>query len=170
MSINTFWKLVLRILGLWLLLGSFYLFPQFVSTLAYIDSNDRFQSLLLSWGMLVLLIVAYIIIIRMMILKSDWIIEKLKLNKNFQEERINLNIKSSTVLNIAIIVIGGIVIIDNLPLLFKQLFEFFQQQNLFREYSHSSWIIYYLINVVVGYLLISNSKTIAEFIEKRSQK
>ena len=91
------------------------------------------------------------------------------MDQKFAEDRIDLNIKSSTILTIAIIVIGGLIFIENLSLLLKQLFEFSQQGNTFRQYPRSSWIIFHLVNIVIGYLLFSNSRIVVDFIEKQSK-
>ena len=148
---------------------SFYIFPQFISTLAYIDSNDRFQSLFITWGALIGISIIYLVILRLFILKSDWIIDKLKLNRSFQENRININIQPKSLISIAVIIIGGIVLVENFPLLIKQIFEFFQQDDLFKDYKYSSWTVFYFVKTIIGFLMVSNSKFIVGFIESQNK-
>jgi hypothetical protein len=50
----------------------------------------------------------FLLLIRLLVFRPTWIIDKLKLDKCFREETIDLNVKSTTVLTIAIIVIGFI--------------------------------------------------------------
>lgn len=107
MLIKTFWKILIKIIGLWLLFSCVSIIPQFFSTLSFTNGDLNTESLMLLWLMLFGSIIIYILIIRLFLFKTDWIVEKLKLEKNFTEERIELNIKSSTILTISIIVIGG---------------------------------------------------------------
>src|SRR6476620_169236 len=115
MQINTFWKILLKIVGLWLLFSCISLIFQFYSTLSFTNGGLNIESLLMIWLMLIVAIVVYIIIIRLFLFKTEWLVEKLKLEKNFNEDRIDLNIKSSTVLTIAITVIGGLMIAESFP-------------------------------------------------------
>ena len=170
MLINTFWKIIIKIIGLLLLLSSFSIIPQFISTLSFSNGSLDFQSLLFIWLMLFGSIAVYILIIRLFLFKAEWIVDKLKLEKSFNEERINIEIRSSTVLTIAIIVIGGLTIIESLPSFCSKLFIFLQQKMLFKDYPDSHWLIFHFIKIIIGYLLLTNGKRFAEYIEKGSDE
>jgi hypothetical protein len=120
--------------------------------------------------LLLLTISIYILILRFFVFRTTWIIDKLHLDKGFTEERIDLNIKLSTVLTIAVIVIGGFMFIDSLPQFCEQTFLFFQQKSIFRENPSSASIIFHLIKTIIGYLLMTNSKLVVAFIDKQSGK
>lgn len=168
MLINTFWKIIIKIIGLWLLFSCISIIPQFFSTLSFSNGSLDFQSLLAIWLMLFGAIVLYILIIRLFLFKAEWIVDKLKLEKNFNEERINLEIKSSTILTIAIIVIGGLTIIESVPDFCSGLFNFLQQKMLFKDYPDSHWLVFHFIKIIIGYLLMTNGKRLAGYIEKES--
>ncbi|WP_413998196.1 hypothetical protein ACMDB5_10425 [Flavobacterium sp. W1B] len=168
MQIKTFWTILIKIIGLWIFLSSTSILPQFFTTLSYTNGSLDTESLLLLWLILLGTIFIYILIIRVFLFKTNWIIEKLKLENNFAEERIDLNIKNSTVLTIAIIFIGGIILVESLPSFFGRLFDFFRQKSLLKDYSDTSWLIYYFIKIIIGYLLLTNGKNIAKYIEKEN--
>ena len=168
MLINTFWKILLKIVGLFILFSCISIIPQFYSTISFIDGNLNIENLLLIWLMLIASIVVYIIIIRLFLFKTEWLVEKLKLGKNFNEERIDLNIKSSTVLTIAIIVIGGLMLAESLPNFCSGLFNFLQQKTLFKDYLDSHWLIYHFLKIIIGYLLLTNGKRLTKYIEEES--
>ena len=113
-------------------------------------------------------ILVYIIIIRLFLFKTEWIIDKLKLEKNFNEERIDIAIESSTVLTIAIIVIGALTIAESLPSFCSTLFNFLQQKMLIKDYPDSCWLIFHFLKIIIGYLLLTNGKRLAKYIEKVS--
>lgn len=168
MQINTFWKILLKIVGIWLLFSCISIIPQFYSTLSFTNGNLNTETLMMIWFMLVVSIVIYILIIRLFLFKTEWLVEKLKLERNFKEEKIDLNIKSLTVLTIAIIVIGGLMIAESLPNFCSGLFNFLQQKTLFKDYPDSHWLIYHFLKIIIGYLLLTNGKRLAKYIDKES--
>ena len=170
MTIRTFWTIFIKILGIWLVLDSVTVIPQFFSTLFYVDPNDNTQSFALTAALLLLTIGIYIFILRLFVFKTAWLIDKLHLDKGFDEEKIDLNVQLSTVLTVTTIVIGGLMFIDSLPQLCKQTFVFFQQKNMFRESPTSGWIIFHSVKTILGYLLMTNSKQVVAFIEKQTAK
>ena len=141
---------------------------QFYSTLSFTNGNLNTETLMMIWFMLVVSIVIYILIIRLFLFKTEWLVEKLKLERNFKEEKIDLNIKSLTVLTIAIIVIGGLMIAESLPNFCSGLFNFLQQKTLFKDYPDSHWLIYHFLKIIIGYLLLTNGKRLAKYIDKES--
>jgi len=167
MKTKTFWTVLIKILGLSIALSSFTVIPEFLSTLYvyYVnsDNDDYFEVSLF----LVLIVIIYLLILRLFVFKTEWIINKLKLEKNL-EENIDLNIKASTILNISIAVIGGLMFAGSIPMLCETLFEFFRQKDLFIDFHNSKWILAYIVKAIIGILLFSNSKQVAKFIFKKT--
>ena len=168
MKIRTFWTFLLKILGLYIVLGSIDVIAQFLSTTYSLfvgDSSDSIIKLSL-FGIVALIIFIYYLVLRFFIFNPNLIIDKLKLDKGFEEEEINLNDNSSAILRIALIVIGGLILVESLPILFKNIIMFFQQESLFRNYSGTGWIVFGVIKSIIGYLLLTNSKFFIDFINK----
>ena len=86
MTIRTFWTILIKILGICLVLDSVTVIPQFISTLFYTDPNDTGQGFVLSISLLVLTIGVYLFILRLFVFKTAWLIDKLHLDKGFDEE------------------------------------------------------------------------------------
>jgi cytochrome c biogenesis factor len=167
MTIRTFWTIFIKILGIWLVLSSVTVIPQFILTFVYAGSNDTSRDFALAAGLLLLTIGIYVFILRLFVFKTAWLIDKLHLEKGFDGEKIDLNVQLSTVLTVTTIVLGGLMFVDSLPQLCKQTFMFFQEKDLFRESPTSGWIIFYFVNTMLGYLLMTNSKQVVEFIQKK---
>lgn len=168
MKIRDFWTYLIKILGLWFILSSLsYLSGYFSITLFYFQTED-FGSL--AAGVVGLLIVAllYWLLLQLLFFRTDWIIDQLKLDKGYQEEKLHLDGQMPAIVNIAIIVTGGFLLINTLPVLFKELFDFFQKNTIFRESTSSGSLILLTIKVIIGYLLISNSNIITKYIMKQS--
>jgi hypothetical protein len=170
MTIRTFWTIFIKILGIWLVLDCLTVVPQFFSTILFTKSDTDMLTTLMWLGAMLVTFVFYFLVLRIFVFKTNWIIDKLNLDKNFTEEKIDLNISSQTVLRIATLIVGGFILVESLPSLCKELFSFYQQKSIMREYPSTGWIIYHFIKSLIGYLLLTNSKTIVEFINKQTKE
>lgn len=170
MTIRTFWTIFIKILGIWLVLDCLTVVPHFFSTIFYPNTDTEIQITSMWFGLMLLTIAFYFIVLRVFVFKTNWIIDKLNLDKNFTEEKIDLNISSETVLRIATLMIGGLILVESLPAFCKELFSFYQQKSIFREYLSTGWIIYHFIKSLIGYLFLTNSKNIVEFIYKQTKE
>ena len=172
MTIRTFWTLFLKILGIWLILSGLTVIPQFISAWAFFGDNlqDNFIASVYITAILLITIGIYFVIMKLFIFNSSWLINKLKLDTGYQEDKLDLNIKLNTVLSIATIVIGGLILVDALPMLCKEIFTFIQRKTVFRQDPEFSWIIFYSIKVFVGYILMTNSNLVTNYITKKTDK
>lgn len=128
MSIRTFWNIIIKILGLFLISGALVLVPQSISYSYYaFKSGDLIDVLSLAALNLILLSI-YFVIIRLCIYKTNWITDKLKLDKGFETENIELNFDSTKIISIALIVIGGLLFIDNISVLLREIMVFSQNK------------------------------------------
>lgn len=172
MTIRTFWTIFIKMLGIWLVLDSVTVIPQFLSALPFFGSNhdENVIGLTVVLGLLLLTIGVYFLILRFFVFKTAWIIDQLHLDKGFDEEKIDFNVQLSTVITICTIIIGGLIFIDSVPQLCKQIFVFFQQKSIFRESPTSGWIFFYLAKTALGYSIMTNSELILAFFQKEIAK
>ena len=167
MKIKTFWTIFLKIIGLCFLVGiAKDLVFWFVNIFQEYSSGNSDQ-LLLFIVFLILMLGFYLFILKLLFFRTDWLIDKLKLDKGFTEENIDLSIKFSTVLTLAIIVIGGLMFLDSLPLFCTNLFEYFKQQETFRNYVSSGTVVFHFVKTLIAVILFTNSIRISSFLEKR---
>ncbi|OMQ09058.1 hypothetical protein [[Flexibacter] sp. ATCC 35103] len=167
MSIRTFWIILIKILGLILISQTITIIPEWISSIYFIYENgDTKNLIILIFSILLVLFILYLIF-RFFLFKANWIIDKLRLDKGFENDWIELNSSQNKIISIAIIIIGGFMFIQNVPIIFKEFFIFFQQKILFKDYPKSGWIIFYFCKAIMGYLLITNSFRIARFIDKQ---
>jgi len=171
MKIKTFWTILLKILGIWLVLDSFKVIPQFISSLYSFSENSEMtmQLFVMTFIYLLSTIGIYIFVLWLFVFRTSWLIDKLHLEKGFSEERIEFNIPRSTVLSIAIIILGGLMFVDSLPQLCNQTISFLQQKNMFRLDPKAGWIIFHLVKIVIGFLLMTNSQFVVNFIDKKKE-
>lgn len=91
MTIRTFWNILLKVLGIWVVLGSLPLLPNFLFSMGFgaygmYDPNyfQIFFFALLTLGL-------FLLIIRTFVLRTSWLIDRLRLDKGFDEDIIQVH-------------------------------------------------------------------------------
>lgn len=176
MTPRTFFTLVLKIMGIYLVVSSVSLVPSLFSTLLLFrdpDGQEKGAEILIVIAILVLVLSVFYVILRLCLFKTDWIIDKLSLDKQFAEEKFEINIHRSTVLTIAIVVIGGLMFVESLPNFCLQVYHYIGQKQTFGRFGENpvtGGMIYEGIKVLISYGLMTNSRFAVNFIEKQRKK
>ncbi|MES2543501.1 MAG: hypothetical protein V4548_01345 [Bacteroidota bacterium] len=170
MEIKTFWNIVLKGIGLWLLMNSLYIFPQIAVTIFTSQFIDGWDTLIPELIFGIFAFIGYVVISFLFLFKSLWLISILRLEKHFTENRIDITVSTKTVLKIIVILIGGTTFISSFPSLIKEIFQFAQQKELLRNYPDLTWLIFYFINTLIGYILMTNNALVVNFIDKKKDK
>jgi hypothetical protein len=71
------------------------------------------------------------------------------------------------VLTIAVIVVGALIFLESFPLFCKYVFSTFQRKLGFREDPEFGNVIIYFVSSLIGYLIVTNSNYIVDFIQKK---
>ena len=108
---------------------------------------------------LIFLLALLIALFILLIFNSHRIVRFFKLEKGFDNDRIELgNLTTIEIVKIATFIIGGFLIIDNIPVFINQTFNAFysdiQSQDITPDFKWN-WFIDGL-NILIGYLLITN--------------
>lgn len=165
MTKRDFFRVTIKIFGLYNLIAIlFYFIPQFSTY--YIEGLDASTFLVLLGSVLLMIAALFVLLFNV-----DFVIEVLKLDKNFDDDQIIIgNLNSYSIILLSISIISLLFIVNPIPDLL------FQIVNLFKnEISHSvignSPIDYYslitqVLSVIVGYVLLMNNKKIAKALDK----
>lgn len=170
MTKRDFFRIIIRLFALYLLLLTVFNFiPTNVSYLTY---DFTVWPILIILGSAVLMMLLFIFLLR----KSDTVIDVLKLDKAFDDERIEFgNLGSLEIVKIALIFIGGFMILDYLPeflhycyLGFKKEISStglspFEAPGLSEYWDYFRWFVSG-INLLVGYLVLSNLGRLSGFL------
>lgn len=118
---------------------------------------------------IVLVFVVIIGLFGLLISRFDTIVRLLKLNQNFDDEHIFFGkINASVLVQIVVFIIGGLLIIDNIPLFLSHLlFSFNMDLSGMIDDGHSGF--YWLmstIRIVLGFVLVTNDKFIVGLLQK----
>ena len=120
-----------------------------------------------------LILIIYIIIIRYALFKTELVVDKLKLDQNFKEEKFEFNISHTSILKTAVIVIGAFLFIDGFPALCRSILLYFQNESLYRSIiknPETGYVVFFLLKVLIGYFMVTDSKLIVNFFERKNQQ
>jgi hypothetical protein len=170
MTPRTFWLILIKVIGVYFILNSLQLIVPFITSTLFISKEDTSSSFIELFLGFVVVAGLYFLVVRYCIFRPEFIIDKLRLDKGFGDEKIEIRIHRSTVLTIAIIVMGGIMFVEVLPILCQQLFSYIQStgaENLLRDTHKYGWIIFYLVKLFISLFMMTSSRSVVNFIERK---
>lgn len=172
MTKRDFFILLIKAFGLYSIISiSFSVLPNnMLYTIRYIDYIG------IIWMLLSLITIFCLFFF--LIKKANKVSDFLKLEKGFDDNQIDISgLKSKDIIKIAVLIIGGLLFINNIPpFLSNTLFAFkasvpqsFENSNLIK-YNNLKDYLHWAnsgINLIMGYLLIFNFKKISNYINKK---
>ncbi|MDC6363646.1 MULTISPECIES: hypothetical protein [Flavobacteriaceae] len=170
MTKRDFFRIVIRLFALYLLL--LVIFNFIPSNISYLTFEFSMWPILIIFGSTVLMILLFLFLLR----KSDNVIEVLKLDKGFDDDRIEFgNLGSLEIVKIALIFIGGFMILDHLPEFLHYCYLGFKKEisatglSPFEAPGLSDFLDYFRwfvsgINILIGYLMLSNLGRLTRFL------
>ena len=172
MTTRTIFTIIIKVFGLLLILGLLEVIPQALSAFSLIIQGG-FVELGIVFFIFSLAFLFYFFIIRLLLFKSGKIIDMLSLEKDFDQQAFEINLKQSTVIQIAIIVLGGLLFINTLPDFIGQIITYVNQKQFegtFVTNPTFKFVVISGIKLLLGYLLMNNSKTITSWIAKETKE
>jgi len=180
MTPRSFWTIVLKITGIYFAIQSFTTLWKSMniviiySSLGSMMTHYHFFMERIEFVMIaaIILFVIYILICYYCLFKTEWIIYKLKLDKGFGEEKFEFSLHHSTILKMATIIIGGLLLASIVPDFINECFIYFQKVEKYHQLEHnrnSTFIITDFVRIIIGLFLLIRSTSIVNFIERRSK-
>jgi hypothetical protein len=180
MTPRSFWTIVIKIMGI----NIFYMsittvwhttsvILSYLTIIGFLKQNDYFPYFEITSVCCLLLFLLYLLMAYSFVFKTNWVINKLKLDKGYEDERFVFNIHQSTILKITICIVGTLMLINNIPILINEVIYYFQVPLKFekREYNRNTvYIITDTIKIIIALLLILYSTAITAFIDKKTKK
>ncbi len=171
MTPKNLFNIILKIFGLFFLKDVVYFIPQWILSIPF--ETDNFgkgqynKEEILSYVLTFIVAVFYGFVIYQLLFNTNKIIDTLKLDRGFDQQEFSFSISSSLILTISLIVIGGIILIDEIPNFFFNIFKYFQMKVTPGMIKlDSSYMIISGVKILIGILIIGERKRIVGFIEK----
>ncbi|MBT8196018.1 MAG: hypothetical protein HKO56_09585 [Bacteroidia bacterium] len=165
MTKRDFFIAAIRIFGLLSIVTS--VFTTIPSSISYMFMHIDAYSIV--WLTLVIVILVGLFVL--LIFKSGSVVNLLKLDKGFDDDRIDFgNLSSSDIVKFATFIIGGFLIIENISPFLNHIFFAFKgtvSGESYQKPEYFQWAICSL-NLIVGYLLITNYSFVAKLFGNRN--
>lgn len=169
MTIRTFWTLFIKILGVSMFIESIFIIPEALTSVFSTSTYDLLDEIIYTFILLLIFLGLFSVVLWIFLYKTHWLISKLHLDRDFDEEKIDINISYNTVLTLGIIVIGGLVIVDSLTQLCEQAIALYDQKKEFEGNPSYILIVLYFIKTIIGYVLMTNNQLVVKFIDKKNK-
>ncbi|MGE0078986.1 MAG: hypothetical protein AB7S48_14090 [Bacteroidales bacterium] len=168
MTKKDLFRLIIKVFGLYSTISSiFYFVPNY--TVLILREPDFLG---IVWLILALTII--IILFLFLIFKPDSIIKAFRLDKGFDENRIEFqNFGAENIVKLAIVLFAGMIIINNIPTFLSNAYfsiKLFVQQNRFDTSFRENDYIHLAtsgISMFIGYLLLTNYNAVAKFLVRK---
>lgn len=180
MTKRDFFILLIKVFGLYSIVT--VLFSTFPNILSLLTPQLKVTDFV--WIVLAVLLNGLLVIGLLFVLlkKADWLSDFLQLEDGFDENRIDfVGLKSSDILKFAVLIIGGLLLINNIPIFLTHSIKAFQAaipRGFDQAYDNQrigNYSIFkdsrYLIsglNLLLGYLLIVNFKKVADYLNNKT--
>lgn len=169
MNTRALFNLILKVFGL-ILVKDILIIVVFTLQTLLMDTID-FNYRLSSVSPYLLSIVVYGILIRLLLFKTKYVINKLGLAKEMDDE-IPLKVHRSVVLNIAIIVLSGYILINEVPGLLSLLYSMYREKIATNGQNDVTTqpLILSLCKVIIALLLLGYRHRVINYIEADRRK
>ncbi len=167
MSSRSFFQIFFKISALLTIVSSIGVLIESLQSIVSFFSYRDYTILFIAIISIVLLVFA----VYFLLFKGDYIINKLQLTDNI-DEHLSIKMHRSQILSLAIVIIGGYTIVNEIPIFCHSLYAYWQEGTMEHSYSYTSKgpIIYSSARLLVGLLLLGNTKLIVNYLELRRKK
>lgn len=159
-----------------LLIKIFGLFSVVTSLFSVLPSNISFAMMNIDAISIIWIVFAVIVVIGLFVLlifKSDKVVNLLKLDKGFDNDLIELgNLSTTDIIKLGTFIIGGFLILDNIPPFLSHTLFAFKGSIIGLEYNEMdkfNWVINGL-NLAIGYFLLTNYGVIAQRLKTKKEE
>ena len=170
-------NIILKIFGLFFLREILNAIPQVISSLVQFISISEIEPGIATLVLSLLILAFYTLLVIQLLFKTNKIIDALKLDQGFAEmdlslnekERVPIALTSSSIFTMALIVIAGVILLDEIPNLCRQIYLYVDQAHF--KFSTAkpdfSYFIFSIAKILIALLIIGERKRIIDFIENR---
>lgn len=172
MRIRSLFNIILKVLGIFFIKDILESISQLAPVSIYIAKSGTAGEDIWPFLSAIFILFVYGFVLYYLIFKTDVIIDKLKLDSGFEQDTIALNMHRSDILSICIIVIGGLILVNEIPNLFRQLYSYFQVKRMMDGQTNPdiSYSVLASIKIIIGLLLIGSQRQIVNSIELKRRK
>jgi hypothetical protein len=176
MTPRTLFNIILKIFGLFFLREIIIAIPATISAFVGYFNSMEMGPTLASLIVSVLVVAFYVFLVLQLVFKTNKFIDYLKLDQGFyehelsfeQKNELQIGLSASTILTIALIVIGGMLLTEEIPEFCRFVYLYSDQKGgRYASAFDMSLIVFSAAKIIIGLLILGERKRIVDFIEER---
>jgi hypothetical protein len=133
MEPRSLFNLILKIIGVFFIRNILEAFSRFLSVLVYLPQYSTESEGYFNLGVTIPPLVLYSLFVWILLFRTESVINALRLDKNLTGLNPNLQFERKTVLATAILVIGGWMLVNEIPEFFRHAVYYLQERRLYRR-------------------------------------
>ena len=167
MGSRSLFNLILKIIGLFFIRDILEAFSHTVSALIYVPEYSSAREAVINVAVSLPPLILYTLLVWMFIFRSDRIINILRLEKNFQDKPVSINVERSTIITAAVIMAGAWILVNEIPEFFRHAMYYYQERKLYIRMTRPdiSYIVMSVVKIAIGLCLIVFNKPVVNIIE-----
>lgn len=169
MTSKTLWPVIIKLAGLYTLWQFIELTPGYINMFISWYSPVEYEQQNVALWVFPLQGIVTLLIAILCLFKTRVLIKVLRLDNDGEAEVLHLNIHRSQLLKIVVIVLGGLMFLDGIPVLSSNFLKFFQVNKdvpFFKDPTFS-WLVFAILKVTIGYCMVAYNRWFVNFIELR---
>lgn len=169
MTPRSLFNIILKVVGIFFIKDLLMEVANILPALLFLRKGDFDEMGFYNIGIIVLGFLFYLLIIYILIFKTNWVINRLKLDQNIHQSELNLNIHHSVVLRVAIVILGSIIIMNAVPILIEQLINYIRMKKENVPNTKIDYVVLHSAKLLIGIFLIVYQRTLVNLIEYRQR-
>jgi hypothetical protein len=177
MNPRQLFNVILKVFGLFFLREIINTIPEVVSSAFRYFGISDIGPIIATLVVSLIILAFYAFLVIQLLFKTNKVIDVLKLDQGFAEEELSsdqkdefpIGLSSTTILTIALIVTGGVILTDEIPDFCRHFYLYFKQSGI--RYNpvkpDASYMVFSAAKIIIGLLILGERKRIVDFIENR---
>jgi hypothetical protein len=164
MTPRSLFIIILKVIGIFFIRNILMTAADIIPAVTEVNREEFEDFGILNLVILLLEFLVNLLLTYILLFKANWVIDKLNLDKNFQQETFNLNFDNSTILRIAIIILGGLILVESIPALVQEIIYYIEMKKSEVPNAKDYNVILQAVKLFIGILLILCQRPIVNFI------
>ena len=169
MTPRSLFNIILKVIGIFFIRNILITAADIIPAVTEINKEEFQDFGILNLVILLLEFFVNLLLTYILLFKTNWVIDKLKLDQGFQQETLSVNFDSLTILRVAIILLGGLILVDSIPALIQEIIYFIENKKSGAPISAKDYnVILQAVKLLIGIFLIVYQRSIGNFIGHRA--
>ncbi len=167
MEVRSLFNLILKIIGIFFIRDILEAFSRLLSVLVYLPQYASANEGYFNLGVTIPPLVLYSLFTCMLIFRTDSLINLLKLDKNFSGQ-VDLRIDRTVIMKSAIVIIGGYMVVSEIPEFFRHAVYYIQERKLYVRMVRPdiSYAAMSAVKILIGLMLVVFNRPILRLTDR----